>query len=30
MEQSFNNRVILAFESRRAKEIAALIETFGG
>jgi uroporphyrinogen-III synthase len=30
MEQSFNNRSVLALESRRAKEIGALIETFGG
>ena len=30
MEQSFNNRSVLAFESRRAKEIWTLIETFGG
>jgi uroporphyrinogen-III synthase len=30
MEQSFNNRTVLAFESRRATEIGTLIETFGG
>lgn len=30
MDTGFDNRVVLAFESRRAKEIATLIETFGG
>jgi uroporphyrinogen-III synthase len=30
MSQTFNGRTVLALESRRAKEIAALIETFGG
>ena len=30
MAQTFNGRTVLALESRRAKEIAALIETFGG
>lgn len=30
MENSFDNRTVLAFESRRAREIASLIETFGG
>lgn len=30
MDTGFDNRTVLAFESRRAKEIATLIETFGG
>lgn len=30
MTQSFTGRTVLAFESRRAKEIATLIDTFGG
>lgn len=30
MTQTFNGRTVLALESRRAKEIAALIETFEG
>jgi uroporphyrinogen-III synthase len=30
MNKNFDDRCVLAFESRRAKEIAALIETFGG
>jgi uroporphyrinogen-III synthase len=30
MAQTFNGRTVLALESRRAKEIAALIETFEG
>lgn len=30
MTQSFTGRTVLAFESRRAKEIAVLIENFGG
>lgn len=30
MGQKFDGRVVLAFESRRAAEIATLIETFGG
>ena len=30
MNGSFDNRCVLALESRRAKEVATLIETFGG